>query len=1380
VIGVVALAALVASLLVVVQTAWFKNWLRGSAVSRTTDVLNAKLSIGSLSGSLFRGVTLDRVSLVQDGVTMFSADRIVVGYDPYVLARGRLDFQTIRVERAVVHAIENANGWNFANIAKPAKTPRTSPLALWLQRIELVDGTVTIQPRGMTPRTLTDVDGDVNLVTDAKGAQLVIRSLSADDAASGMRVQTLAGQAANNFSTFEFAFGAASTDARLSGNVKGDMASPVRRISGDVDATRIDVAPLLQDPLLVTDVTGKATFDLLWPRGAGATPSVGFTFAGPFARAFDYEASDVRADGTWADGRLQVVSSSLAYGARVSAKTDWIVASGDRVAKLSTSGRFTGLDLRRVPKTLPAPPLASSLAGQFDVRMLGSSWTADATLAPSTIEGAAIASGFIAHVEGRGSDLRYTAGGRVANLDVSRLAGPLKLPLLSEARYQGRMNGDIYALGRERESDAKNRVLVAGVDLRDSIVGGAVIERMRAAVTLAGTRLAIDVHGGFDKVGRVVLGLPESIDASLNGVIDASILLPDISADLDVNTIAAAGRVSLASSTIQDVAITTGVVEASVDRGVATVAELMLDGPEARATGKGTFAFGAQGESAFDLVADANDLALLAKRFDVDATGLVHLEARITGPASKLTATGLLNGHSLAYGDTASALTLNTTFSADVVDQRFADAKVDAKSEATFVTIGGMEVLRLTATTGYQSRLLDLDARIEQAERSVDLTGAVVLQPELQEVRLRRLAVTTAGTEWNLPEGGEATIRYAKGSIDVAGLTLQNGAQQIDARGGVATTAEAVAATQPLALQIRNVQVADLNRMLLGTKKIEGLLNGTAELRGLVTNPEVTSNIAVTNGVVEGTKFQSFAGKIDVRDRVATIDVRLDESATNALTARGTVPLPGEPAPAAGLDVQVTSAAIDLGLLQAFTEEVQKISGTGQVDVRVTGTLAAPRANGTVALDKGQFSLASTGLTYTGLKAQVRVEDNKLFIDEWQMADDDGHRVFVTGGLDVANAEARSVDLRISTTDFHILRNALGNVEMDAALKVSGDLNAPRVEGIIRLQQGRLEVDEILERTTKNPYRTSTDTTVPTATRPAGADTAVVTTPDLPGAPKPVAKPPAPTGSLFDNTTIDLTLDLPDNLVLRGRDMRVASASLGLGDMNMTVGGELTLQKASGSSGIVVIGALEVVRGYYDFQGRRFDVARGSGVRFRGEQPIDPALSITAEREISGVTAKVQVNGRVSEPQIALSSTPPLDEGDILSLIVFNTPINQLGESERVSLAERAGTLAAGVIASPIANSVARALNLDQFEIQAAGQNGSGPSVELGSQIGTRIFLGLRQEFGRDERSTVSFEYRFTDFLRLVSSVAQGPAGRSATSRRAGTSAADLIFVIRY
>jgi autotransporter translocation and assembly factor TamB len=132
----------------------------------------------------------------------------------------------------------------------------------------------------------------------------------------------------------------------------------------------------------------------------------------------------------------------------------------------------------------------------------------------------------------------------------------------------------------------------------------------------------------------------------------------------------------------------------------------------------------------------------------------------------------------------------------------------------------------------------------------------------------------------------------------------------------------------------------------------------------------------------------------------------------------------------------------------------------------------------------------------------------------------------------------------------------------------------------------------------------------------------------------------------------------------------------------------------------------------------------------------------------------------------------------VLSLIIFNQPVNQLGDAERVDLVERAGTLAAGALATSLAHSIGRALDVDLFEIRAPAAGDAG-EVTVGRQVNERLFVGFRQLFGDADASRLSFEYRISDALRLVTSFAQG-GDQAKRSGHAETAGADLVYVIRY
>jgi autotransporter translocation and assembly factor TamB len=152
----------------------------------------------------------------------------------------------------------------------------------------------------------------------------------------------------------------------------------------------------------------------------------------------------------------------------------------------------------------------------------------------------------------------------------------------------------------------------------------------------------------------------------------------------------------------------------------------------------------------------------------------------------------------------------------------------------------------------------------------------------------------------------------------------------------------------------------------------------------------------------------------------------------------------------------------------------------------------------------------------------------------------------------------------------------------------------------------------------------------------------------------------------------------------------------------------------------------------------------------------------------------------LKRPEIELSSVPPLEPADVLSLIVFNQPINQLGEGQQISLAARAQALATGAVAGRLAQSIGSALNLDTFEIKTAPEDGSAAQVTLGQQLGERLFVSVQQGIGDQSTTNVVVEYELTKWLRLQTNVIQGASTQQSLFRRAQGSGADLIFFFSY
>jgi translocation and assembly module TamB len=236
---------------------------------------------------------------------------------------------------------------------------------------------------------------------------------------------------------------------------------------------------------------------------------------------------------------------------------------------------------------------------------------------------------------------------------------------------------------------------------------------------------------------------------------------------------------------------------------------------------------------------------------------------------------------------------------------------------------------------------------------------------------------------------------------------------------------------------------------------------------------------------------------------------------------------------------------------------------------------------------------------------------------------------------------------------------------------------------------------------------------------------------------------------------------------------------IGLGDINLRVGGDLYLYKDP-EQPLYVTGSLDQVAGTYTFQGRRFEIDEAaSSINFVGD--LDPQIWVTVTREISGVRTEVTLSGSVSQPELRLASTPPLEQSDILSLIVFNTTPNSLTAIQQQELAIRAATLAAGFVAQPLLQAVQNELGLEIFEIEAGSPSGGGPTVTIGQEIAPGLVARFSRQFGQDPWNQATVEYYLSRLFRVRAtfSDAQSITARSAF-RRTERAGIDLLLFFSF
>jgi translocation and assembly module TamB len=627
--------------------------------------------------------------------------------------------------------------------------------------------------------------------------------------------------------------------------------------------------------------------------------------------------------------------------------------------------------------------------------------------------------------------------------------------------------------------------------------------------------------------------------------------------------------------------------------------------------------------------------------------------------------------------------------------------------------------------------------------------------------------------EWQTAAGTRPTIQYGAEAISVADLQLSSGQQNISVNGKFGATGDTLNVT------VADVDVARIDQLLLRQPESSGRLNASAKITGTRAAPSVTGDFAIAQGGFRQLKYDSLGGTVQYENNGIDIDVRLQQNPTTWMVVKGYAPLaPG--ATRTDYDLHIDSSPIELGLLQPLVPSVTNLTGTMQAKVDVTGPAGDPRPLGAVTIANGSFKVLPTGVSYAQLEGRIDLQPEKVHIGQLGLADSRGKRLSIIGDLAIREREVAGVAIEATATDFKIVDNKMGNLRINTNLRIAGELDAPRIDGDLAISSGQINLDPIVAAlddaayaTQESALATGPDASQPPTSTPIGGGASA---PIAGGASAPIVGG-AP-GGLFDPLQMYVRLTAPNALVIKANDLRAPGAPVGLGALNVTVGSDVYISKSPWDQ-VRLIGTVNTVRGTYDFQGRRFTILRDGRIRFEGLDDLDAALDIRAERVIQGVTANVNIRGRLERPELALSSTPPLEEADILALIVFNQPINQLGEGQRASLSSLAGSMAFGAAVGPLTQSIGNALSLNTFELNLAPQSGQAADVTIGQQVGQNLYVKVQQGIGQGQTNLI-LEYELTRWLRFRTNLLQGSSAQTQLFQRTQSSGVDLLFFFSY
>ncbi|PZQ97740.1 MAG: translocation and assembly module protein TamB [Cereibacter sphaeroides] len=375
------------------------------------------------------------------------------------------------------------------------------------------------------------------------------------------------------------------------------------------------------------------------------------------------------------------------------------------------------------------------------------------------------------------------------------------------------------------------------------------------------------------------------------------------------------------------------------------------------------------------------------------------------------------------------------------------------------------------------------------------------------------------------------------------------------------------------------------------------------------------------------------------------------------------------------------------GLANAFIAP-RNVAGPVTFDLRLNGPLALNAVSGKVALNNGRIAAPALRLALDGVNAQADLSGGRATV----RADarlTTGGRIGVTGPVSLT--PPFEADLSVTGRDLVLTDPELYEVKASGDLRVSGPLTGgARISGVVNISEAELRVPNT----------------------PIGGSGAI---PDLVfrGEPADVRATRVRAGLVGNGAQggrstparpfgLDVTINAPNQIFVRGRGL------------DAELGGQLRL--GGTTDAVVPSGGIDLIRGRLDILGRRLDL---SEAQIQLEGNLDATVRVVASNVSEGVTSSVVISGKISEPDISFTSSPPLPEEEVLAHLLFGRDLTTLSPFQAAQLANAVATLA-GRGGEGIIGRLRRDFGLDDLDF-VTDSNG-GTSLRLGRYVAKNVY----------------------------------------------------------
>ncbi|MGH6922955.1 MAG: translocation/assembly module TamB domain-containing protein, partial [Propylenella sp.] len=808
-----------------------------------------------------------------------------------------------------------------------------------------------------------------------------------------------------------------------------------------------------------------------------------------------------------------------------------------------------------------------------------------------------------------------------------------------------------------------NLDLTVGADVADlSLVTERAAGRAHVAAKLAGTTVAPRIEAEATGEEVVLMGIPlADARARFSGVVAG----PETAGDAEL------------SGTLGGAPVVGAARLSAAEGGARRLEGLSFAVGESRMSGD--LMIGADGFLSGNVAVVSPDLSKVAPLFLVEASGMLRGEVALAVENGEQSAHFAATATDLVYENVA----LDTA----EIDGRARDLFGAPQLEGNFalrnLRAGGLAIVSATGTAERRGAATAIAAEAELADGRAALVASLEPRGEGFAVGMSRFSFTRGGIDLALASPTAIVVADGTAAFNNARLNAGGGAAAISGRAGE---------TLDLTVELAGVPAALANTFSPGLGA-EGTVAGTVTLSGAASDPRAHFELSVASASVLASRNTGLgplnvSAEGDLAEKRVTLAGRIagaDGLAVNVNGAVGT-------AEGAPLDLTIAgSVPLSLGNRELAARGAA-LRGALDVDIKVSGTAAAPQFAGRAASEGGGFVDPQSGIVLSNLSLAASVSNNRLVIDRLNARSGEGN-VAAEGSLGLDPNAGLPVDMRVNVRGARYVDGTLIAATFDAELTLSGSLTgSPTLQGSVTLKRTEITVPERLP---GDSVAVAVEHVVPPP--PVERTLAIV---------RERENGRAEGGGGPSGITLDVAVSAPRQIFVRGRGL---DAELG-GDLRLI--GPVSSVGASGS--------FELIRGRLDILTQRITLDRGI-LTFTGD--LDPILDFIGTTRSGDVTVTVAISGRASDPEITFTSVPDLPQDEILAQLIFGKGIGELSPLQIARLGAAASELAGG--GGGALSRLRASTGLDDLDI-VVDEEGQA-ALAAGRYVSENVYVGVQQ-----------------------------------------------------